>query len=357
MVEIALCSALMLSAALAAPACKRTEPDKKDLWGKSETKAPSETAPAVPAAPAARPDATSVTLQLNWVPEPEFGGFYAAAHKGIYARAGLNVDIVAGGAGVPTWNMVATGKVPFAIAAADEVIRARLQGADIVALYAVYQTNPQALMVHQGSGVSSLADIFAGGKVERVIMEPGLPYGRWLQQKYGFDKVEIAQYGGNLSLFLQDKKAAQQCFVFSEPVSAAEQGVQVEAFSIAESGFNPYTAVVITSAKYLAENQRTVELFTRSSRAGWKAYLDDPGPTNEYMKAQQATMSLTAMQRAAELQTPYIVSDDTRANYLGYMSEERWRALAEQLVTLREIEKAPEDIAKLFHNVPPPVRM
>jgi NitT/TauT family transport system substrate-binding protein len=188
-------------------------------------------------------------------------------------------------------------------------------------------------------------------------MEPGLPYGRWLQQKYGFDKVEVVQYGGNLSLFLQDKKAAQQCFIFSEPVSAGEQGVEVDAFSIGESGFNPYLAVVITSEAYLRENPRAVELFVRASRAGWKAYLENPEPTNEYMKTQQATMSLPAMKRAAELQTPYIVTDETRANYLGYMSEERWRALAEQLVTLGEIEKAPADLAALFHNVPPPIRM
>lgn len=353
---IALAGAMVL-VALMATGCKRTQPDgadKKDLWGKSETNAAPDTATAT-ATPAARADAVDVTLQLNWVPEPEFGGFYAAAHMGTYARAGLNVNIVAGGAGVPTWNMVATGKVPFAIASADDVIRGRLQDAGIVALYAVYQTNPQALMVHESSGVSSLEEIFTSGKVARVIMEPGLPYSRWLQQKYGFDKVEIAQYGGNLSLFLQDEKAAQQCFVFSEPVSAGEQGVAVEAFSIAESGFNPYVAVVVTSEKFLAENERTVELFVRASRAGWKAYLANPEPTNEYMKTQQATMSVTAMQRAAALQTPYIVSDETTANYLGYMTEERWRALAEQLVSLGEIKAVPADIADMFRNVPPPV--
>lgn len=363
MVEIALAGALLLTTALAAPACKRTQPEgageqassTADTTTKDTGNDTGETGGMSMAEPA-RTGGTAVTLQLNWVPEPEFGGFYAAAHKGIYTRAGLDVSIVAGGAGVPTWNMVATGKVPFAIASADEVIRARLQGADIVALYAVYQTNPQALMVHEGSGVSSLAEIFGSGKIERVIMEPGLAYGRWLQKQYDFGKVEVVQYGGNLSLFLQDQKAAQQCFIFSEPVSAAEQGVKVAAFSVAESGFNPYVAVVITSRAYLEQNQRTAELFVRASRAGWKAYLDDPAPINEYMKTQQASMSLEAMKRAAELQAPYIVTDETRANYLGYMTEERWRALAEQLVTLGEIEKAPEDIASLFVNVPPPIR-
>jgi NitT/TauT family transport system substrate-binding protein len=352
--------ALIALAALAAPGCKRSESKdsgKQDTPAATDTTATKDTANMSVTAAATAGPKTDVTLQLNWVPEPEFGGFYAAAHKGLYTRAGLDVSIVAGGAGVPTWNMVATGKVPFAIASADEVIRARLQDAGIVALYAVYQTNPQALMVHEDSGVSSLGEIFTSGKIARVIMEPGLPYGRWLQKQYGFDKIEVAQYGGNLSLFLQDKKAAQQCFVFSEPVSAAEQGVEVTAFSIGESGFNPYTAVVITSEAYLKENPQAVELFVRASRAGWKAYLENPEPTNEYMKSQQATMSMEAMKRAAELQKPYIVTDETTANYLGYMTEERWRALAEQLVTLGEIEKAPADIAALFHNVAPPIRM
>lgn len=336
-----------LAAALTMPGCKRSEPEGAD------PAAAGAQAPATKDTPAAAAQKTEVTLQLNWVPEPEFGGFYAAAHKGLYEQAGLKVNIVAGGAGVATWNMVATGKVPFAIAGADDVIRARLQDASIVALYAVYQTNPQAIMAHAGSGVSSLEEIFTSGKIERVIMEPGLAYGRFVQKKYGFDKVEIVQYGGNLSLFLQDEDAAQQCFVFSEPVSAAEQGVEVKAFSVAESGFNPYQTVVITSQAYLDQNPAVVEAFVRATRAGWQAYLDDPEPTNEHMKTQQATMTMSAMKRAAELQTPYIVTDETRAHYLGYMSEERWRVLGEQLLSVGEIQQAPADVTTHFRNIPP----
>lgn len=341
--------AAALTAGLAVPGCKRAEQEGADQAAAGDQAAPT-TKDTSAAAPAQK---TKVTLQLNWVPEPEFGGFYAAAHKGLYEQAGLEVNIVAGGAGVATWNMVATGKVPFAIAGADEVIRARLQDARIVALYAVYQTNPQAIMAHAGSGVSSLEEIFTSGKIKRVIMEPGLAYGRFVQEKYGFDKVEIVQYGGNLSLFLQDKDAAQQCFVFSEPVSAAEQGVEVKAFSVAESGFNPYQTVVVTSQAYLDQNPAVVEAFVRATRAGWQAYLDEPEPTNEYMKTQQATMTASAMKRAADMQTPYIITDETRAKYLGYMSEERWRVLGEQLVSVGEIKQAPADVTALFRNVPP----
>jgi len=310
----------------------------------SATSAAQATGPAAGAHPA-----TAVTLQLNWTPEPEFGGFYAAAHDRLYEREGLDVSIKAGGAGVQTWKMVATGAVPFAIAEAGEILRARLKDADLVALYAVYQTSPQALMVHKASGVTSLGEIFTSGKIKKVAMESGLPYVKFLEKKYGFAKVEVVQHGGNLGLFLADPTMAQQCFAFAEPLSAKEKAVEVSVFSTAEAGFNPYLAVVITSRKYLTENPAVVEGFVRATRAGWKAYLDDAKPTNEYLKTQQATMTVEAMNQAADLQKPYVVGDD-KTKYLGYMSDERWKAFAEQLQSLGEIDQIP-DIAKGFLNV------
>ena len=322
--------------------------------GKSKKSDDSTASPAGSAAAPAGSAGTSrppveVTLQLNWTPEPEFGGFYAAAHDHLYEREGLAVSIKAGGAGVQTWQLVATGAVPFAIAEAGEILRARLKDADLVALYAVYQTSPQALMVHKESGVTSLAEVFTSGKIKRVAMEAGLPYVKFLQKRYGFDKVEVVQHGGNLSLFLNDPTMAQQCFAFAEPLSAKEKGVEVSVFSTAEAGFNPYLAVVITSGKYLAEHRSEVERFVRATRAGWKAYLDNAVPTNEYLKTQQATMTVPAMNAAADLQKPYVVGDD-KTRYLGFMSEERWKALADQLHELGEIDQVP-DVTKAFVNI------
>src|SRR4051794_27133049 len=69
--------------------------------------------------------ATSVTLTLDWKPEPEFGGFYAASDSGEFGNNGLNVTIKSAGAGAPTWQLVATGQTDFATTAADQVLIAR----------------------------------------------------------------------------------------------------------------------------------------------------------------------------------------------------------------------------------------
>lgn len=346
-------SAALLATVLAMAGCKQ-DSGSADKTGEPAAGAAKTQAGGEGAKPEdTQPAKTEVTLQLNWVPEPEFGGFYAAGKNGLYEKQGLSAKIVAGGAGVQTWKMVATGKVPFAIVSADEVIRARLQGAQIVALLAVYQTNPQALMVHEGSGVSSLAEIFTSGKIKKVAMDPGLPYTRFLEKTYGFSKVEVIKNSGNLTLFLQDPTLAQQSFIFSEPVSAKQQNVPVKAFSIAESGYNPYTAVLVTSDEYLKANRDVVERFVRASRQGWEEYLKSAAPVHEYMTTQGATMTIEAMNLAAELQMPYIVTDEVKQNYLGYMTEERWKALSEQLKDLGEIEQVPEDIASHFMNIAP----
>jgi NitT/TauT family transport system substrate-binding protein len=180
-------------------------------------------------------------------------------------------------------------------------------------------------------------------------MESGLPYVKFLEKKYGFGKVEVVQHGGNLTLFLNDPTMAQQCFAFAEPLSAKEKGVEVTAFSTAAAGFNPYLAVVITSRKYLTEHRPIVEAFVRATRAGWTAYLADARPTNEYLKTQQATMTVDAMNQAADLQKPYVVGDDKTA-YLGSMSDERWKAFAGQLHDLGEIDQV-ADMTKGFLNI------
>src|SRR3954447_12407606 len=65
-------------------------------------------------APAIRA-AEKATIVLNWVPEPEFGGIYAAKESGAFAKHNLDVAIKPGGAGAPTWQQVASGKAEFGV--------------------------------------------------------------------------------------------------------------------------------------------------------------------------------------------------------------------------------------------------
>jgi len=281
-----------------------------------------------------------VKFTLNWVPEPEFGGVYAAHETGEFANRQLDVTIQPGGAGTPTWQLVATGKSDYGIASADEVLIAQSQGADVVAIFATYQVCPQGLMAHASRGFKELSDVFKNSGT--VAMEPGLPYVSFLKKKYGFEKVKVVAYDGGLASFMNDKNFTQQCFVFSEPISAAKAGADPQVFLVAEAGYNPYTAVVITTGQRVRENRGQVDRMIAALQAGWREYLGDPLPTNRVLARLNPNMSLEAMGLAAEAQRRLIETEETRKLGLGAMTLDRWETLTKQLTELGVLSKLPQ---------------
>jgi NitT/TauT family transport system substrate-binding protein len=276
-----------------------------------------------------------IRLALNWKPDPQFGGFYAAP----YQKYGLDVEILPGGAGTPTVQMVGAGSAEFGIVSADELVIARSQGNDVVALFAVYQTNPQGIMAHASRKLSSLADVLKGGT---LAIQRGLPYARLLEKKYGFSKVKIVPSpGGDISVFLTDPNFAQQCFIVSEPLTAMHKGADVQTFSVADAGYNPYTTVLATSGESLRKDPERAKAMVAAVREGWRAYLDDPKPTNQRMNQLNPTMPAEVFAEVAEAQKPLIETDESRRNGLGSMTQERWQTLIAELLELGDIRSAP----------------
>jgi NitT/TauT family transport system substrate-binding protein len=283
---------------------------------------------------------TKVTLQLNWKPEPQFGGFYAAKVNGTFAEHGLDVDIREGGASAPTVDMLAAGTVPFALVSGDEILIARDKGKKIVALFAVYQTHPQGIMCRASRGLKGIADIFDNEGT--LAIEQGLGYAQFLKQKHGFDKLKVVPVPyGDLSFIRNDEKYAMQCFVTSEPIAARKLGLDVMTFLVADSGYNPYATVLATSEDYLSKNRATVEKMVAAVRDGWRAYLDDASRANEAMHRLNPTMDEDTFIAAADAQKPLIDTPETKARGLGAMSAQRWNELGGQLASLGLIKQAP----------------
>lgn len=302
------------------------------------------------AAACAAPPPEKLRLQLNWLPEPEFGGIYAAREGGHFAAHGLEVEILKGGPDVPAVQMAAAGRVELAVAAADEVVALRAKGAKVVAVFATYQTSPQAIMVRADRGVASIPELLAAGGT--LIAQPGLAYLKWLRRQYGLEGTRIVPYGsGAMAQFFDpaQRDVAMQCFVFAEPLAARRQGIEPRVLLIADTGFNPYAAVIVTREDYLAARRATVRRFVAALRAGWQSYLADPAPTNRVMAALNTAMDLETFAAAAEVQRALLESDVTRTHGLGAMSEERWRTLVSQLRSLAIIEREVDPRACFVH--------
>jgi NitT/TauT family transport system substrate-binding protein len=269
-----------------------------------------------------------LSLALNWKPEPEFGGIFEAERLGAFAARGLAVERT-GGPGAPVVQMVTAKQVSFGIASADEVVLARDRGSDIVAIFATYQTCPQGLMTHAARGLASLDALFAAGGT--LAVEPGLPYVKFLEQRYGFGALQVVPYSYSIAPFLQDPLLSQQVFVTAEPIAARRAKADPQVFLVADSGYNPYTAVVITHGETLRSDAARVSRFVAALREGWQRYLADPAPANALMGPLNPEMDAEAFRLAAEAQQPLI---EAPGGTVGSMSAERWAELAGQLKAL-----------------------
>ena len=291
--------------------------------------------------------AKPLVLALNWKPEPQFGGFYTAQVEGLYKDHKLDVEIIEGGSGTPTIQMLRAGRVDYAIVSADEIVIAHNRGGqDIVALFATYQTNPQGIMTHAARGFASIEDVLHSDGV--LLWQSGLPYAQFFMKKYAPLKVTTAPYLGGIGNFQNDPKLSQQCFVTSEPLEAEAAGLKVKTFLVADSGYNPYTSVLVTRRERLQSAPAEVKGIVAAVRKGWESYLENPAATNAAMGAINPAMSAKTFADSAAAQHPLIRTPDTKQ--VGEMSLARWQLLAEQLLDIGVIN-APVKADLLFVNL------
>jgi NitT/TauT family transport system substrate-binding protein len=295
---------------------------------------------------------TAVRLQLNWLPEPEFGGIYAAELAGDFLSEGLQVEIIKGGPGVAAPQLAASGSVEFAVVGGEQIVTLREQGGELVALYAIYQDDPMGVMVHDSNPAQSLEALWRSQVT--FACETNLSWVKTLAKRYGPSSATFVPHGASLVEFASDKNRAQQCFVFSEPIALQLQGVPTRVFLSKESGFNAYNSVVAASASYVAEHGDACARLVRALQKGWRRYLDDPGAANAHMASLNTAMSKEAMDLAAKRQAPLIENDDTASLGLGGMTEARWSDIVGQLRTLESIRSAPAASELFRWSAPPP---
>ncbi len=290
--------------------------------------------------------AEPLKLALNWKPEPQFGGFYTAAQSGIFQKQNLQVKILEGGSGTPTVQMLAAGQIDYAVVSGDEIILAHDRGAkDITAIFAVYQTNPQAIMTHAERKFKKIDEVFQSEGT--LLWQSGLPYAQFIQKKYGPLKVKTAPYLGGTGNFQKDPQISQQCFVTSEPIAVEKAGLKVQTFLVADTGYNPYTTVVAVKTSRLKEHPEEVKKMVQALREAWTEYVKNPEPTNKHMATLNKAMDMETFQKSALAQKTLIQIPGTP---IGSMTADRWQTLSQQLLDLKLIKTKPP-VADLFQTL------
>ena len=280
---------------------------------------------------------TPVTLQTDWYPQPEHGGFYDAQIRGYYKDEGLDVTILPGGPYVNNDQQVSVGAAQFAMGSSDHVLEAIGNGVPLVAVAATMQRDPQAIMVHQDSPVHNFKDLDGHAVAVRLGASTWFEF---LVKRFQLKNVREIPATYSVANFLQDAGYIQQIFVTSEPFFARQAGVPVRTLLISEAGYNPYR-VFMTSRSFLQQHPEIVAKFVRASLRGWRDYLVHPDDINAAIAKLNPAMSVPQMKFSYEglRDQHFITGDAANGADLGRFDPARWTSMYQQLLDLKVIQK------------------
>ncbi|MBZ4487590.1 ABC transporter substrate-binding protein [Microbacterium sp. cx-55] len=159
---------------------------------------------------------TSVKLQLQWLPQGQFAGYFAAVDQGFFEEEGLDVEIIPSGGDIVPQDALANGDVDYAIAWVPKVLGSIEAGANLTNIAQIFQRSGTLQVSWADSGIDSVAD-FEGKKI-----------GSWgfgneweifaAMAAEGLDAstVEIITQDFNMNAFLQGDIDAAQAMTYNE---------------------------------------------------------------------------------------------------------------------------------------------
>jgi NitT/TauT family transport system substrate-binding protein len=279
---------------------------------------------------------TKITLQADWYPQPEHGGFYTALVKGYYQDQGLDVTIQPGSQYAIPDQQVSVGAAQFGMGSSDRTLESVADGHPLVAVAATMQSDPQGIMVREDSPVHSFPDLHG----RTVAVKPGSTWFQYLTRRYHLNDVREIPATMSVANFVNDPNYIQQAFATSEPFFAHQAGIPTRVLLTKEAGYNPYR-VMFTTQDFLRRHPETVASFVRASIHGWREYLNDPSAAHALIAKLNPALSPEWMNFSWQglRDGHFVAGDDPTGAELGQMTAARWATMYQQLVDLKVIEK------------------
>jgi len=222
-----------------------------------------------------------VTLVLDWTPNTNHTGLYAARDKGYYEEEGLDVNIILPGeAGAE--QMVASGNADFGVSYQEAVTLARSEQVPIVSIAAVIQHNTSGFAAPADIGLKTPHDLegkkYGGGwnlAIEEAMLDT-------LMKSVGADSSKVGIVTTGSGDFFTSVKRGDIDFAWIfygwTGVEAELRGERLDMLYLNEYAkeLDYYTPVLIASEKTIGEQPELVKAFMRATARGYQFAIDHP---------------------------------------------------------------------------------
>jgi NitT/TauT family transport system substrate-binding protein len=298
-----------------------------------------------------------VSLQLQWVAQSQFAGYYAALDQGFYEDEGLDLTILEGAVEIVPQQVVAAGDAEFGIAWVPKMLASREQGADLVNIGQIFQRSGTLQVAWADSDIESVED-WAGLRVgtwgfgnewevfaalRQAGTEPDDP-----------DQVTIVQQPFDMALLLNREIDLAQAMIYNEYAQLLEatnpetgelyQPEDFTVFDYNDVGVAMLQDHIFVRQEWLAEegNEDIALRFLRASFRGWIYCRDNFDACVEIVLNNGTTLGESHMQwQLNEINALIWPSPDG----IGVMDPDLYQQTVDIAVDFGVIENAPDDAA------------
>lgn len=282
-------------------------------------------------APPGQGGSVTATIGLTYIPDIQFAPFYVAAEEGLFTEQGVDATLRHHGAQEGLFTALVAGQEQYVVAGGDEVVQARSQGMDLVAIAQYYHRYPVALIVPETSTATSVADL-AGQRI-------GLP-GKFGESWFGLlaaldgagltqDDVEIVEIGYTAEAALTTGKVdAVVGFVNNDQVQFELKGVPTRTLPLGAEGDLPLVSIVLaTTSAELERNPHTARGVARAMAAGMERTVAQPATAVASGKKHIPTLDAAGAEASAlaTLEATIPLWTPPTGRTTGTMVEQEWR--------------------------------
>lgn len=279
-------------------------------------------------------DADEVKLQLKWVHQAQFAGFYLAEEKGYYRDENIKIVLLEGGVDVDIVRRLADGEADFAVIAPETLFIAYEQDRPFTAIAVINQLSPVVYVAKAESGITRPRD-FTGKTVAArdtsgSQMDLQIPFYA-MMQKLGLDisRVKVVPWDSTYAGFYSGEVDVTPCYCTSALVRMRQKGMKLNLIWPSDYGVHFYSDLIITNGGLARSNPGLVTRFLRASLRGWQDAIGD------YQEAVAVSLKYSSNRDVAfqtammEAMLPLINTGEVP---IGWMKAEAWQEMHNILV-------------------------
>ena len=234
-----------------------------------------------------------ITLQLNWLNQFQFAGYYMAKEKGFYKDVNLDVQIKESNFNTDVIKEIESKNADFAVGRSSLIIE-KINGKDIVALCAIYQESPLILLVKKDSNITSVKDL----RNKKIMITPDARYSAPVLAMLSANELtindfRIQKHSFDINDLINRKTDAMASYISNEPIILKEKDIEYRVFNPKDFGFDFYSDILFSSSEYIKNNPKITKDFYEASLKGWKYAFENLAETAEIIYSKYNTQNKT----------------------------------------------------------------